>query len=275
MIRLRTSQRVGLAVFAAAFFAASSPAAHAAELKGKFVLAGDKPVPKAAAIVDAKAAADFPNLQLMYEDFVVDPQSRGIANIAVYVRTANAPITAAAANAAVPRAVIDTWYGQFRPRVSGVWVGKQRFFVQNQDAGEHSPVMPNPGESPSLAPFRKTMEIQVREARLIPRKIACSIHPWMKGFVMVRDNPYFTATAADGSFTLKHLPQGVPLEIQIWHEKSGYLNADPKWAKGRFTITLDVDQDLGTIAVPRTLFGLPEPVELPQEEKLPRTIIMR
>jgi hypothetical protein len=250
--------------------AAMSPAAQAAELKGKFVLAGDKPVPKAAAIVDAKAAADFPNLQLMYEDFVVDPQSRGIANIAVYVRTPNAPITEAAVNAVAPRAVIDTWYGQFRPRVSGVWVGRQRFIVQNQDPIEHNPNMAHAGISPLLAPAAEFIEVPITVPALIPKEICCNIHPWMKGFVMVRDNPYFTATAADGSFTLKHLPKGVALEIQFWHEKSGYLNADPKWAKGRFTVKLDADQDLGTIPVPRTLFGLPEP-----KEDEARTIIVR
>jgi hypothetical protein len=250
--------------------AAMSPAAQAAELKGKFVLAGKGEVPKADPIVDAKAFADFSKLQLVDESLVVDPGTGGIANIAVYVRTANAPITEAAVDAAAPRAVIDTWYGQFRPRVSGVWVGRQRFIVQNQDPIAHNPNMAHAGISPLLAPAEEFLEVPIAVPALIPKEICCSIHPWMKGFVMVRDNPYFTATAADGSFTLKHLPKGVALEIQVWHEKSGYLNADPKWAKGRFTVKLDTDQDLGTIPVPRTLFGLPEP-----KEEEARTIIMR
>jgi len=250
--------------------AAMLPTAHAAELKGKFVLAGDNPVPKAELIVDPKVAADFPKLQLVDESLVVDPQSRGIANIAVYVRTPNAPITEAANDAAVPRAVIDTWYGQFRPRVSGVWVGRQQLIVQNQDPVEHNPNMAHAGISPLLAPAAEFIEVPITVPALIPKEICCNIHPWMKGFVMVRDNPYFTATAADGSFTLKHLPKGTALEIQIWHEKSGYLNADPKWTKGRFTVKLDADQDLGTIPVPRTLFGLPEP-----KDEEPRTIIVR
>lgn len=245
-------------------------AAEAAELRGKFVLAGDKPVPKAVPIPLAVTADSFPKLELTFEDLVVDPKTRGIANIAVYVRTANAPITEAAVNAVAPRAVIDTWYGQFRPRVSGVWVGRQQLIVQNQDSITHNPSMPAADESPLLAPFREPVEIPVKQAKLIPQVICCSVHAWMKGFVMLRDNPYFTATAADGSFTLKHLPQGTALEIQIWHEKSGYLNADPKWTKGRFTITLDADQDLGTIPVPRTLFGLPEP-----KEEEARTMIVR
>jgi len=272
MIRLRSSQRVGLALVAAVFFTATSPTAQAIELKGKFVLAGVKPVPQAALIADPKVAVDFPKLQLMYEDLVVDPKTRGIAD---YVRTKDAPITVEADRAAAPRAVIDTWYGQFRPRVSGVWVGRQPLVVQNQDPVAHNPNIAHAGVSPLLAPTAEFMEVPIATSALIPKEICCNIHPWMKGFVMVRDNPYFTATAADGSFTLKHLPKGVALEIQIWHEKSGYLNADPKWAKGRFTIKLDADQNLGTIPVPRTLFGLPEPVAPPKEEKLPRTIIMR
>lgn len=253
--------------FALAALHFTSPVASAADLKGKFVLAGDGPVPRPVPIADPKAFADFPKQQLFDESLVVDPKTRGVANIAVYVRTNDAPITTEAERAAPPRAVIDTWYGQFRPRVSGVWVGKQRFFVQNQDAVGHRPAMPNPGESPLLEPLQATMEIRVGEPKLIPREICCSVHPWMKGFVMLRDNPYFTATAADGSFTLQHLPKGVALEIQVWHEKAGYLNADPNWAKGRFTINLENDVDLGTIAVRPGLLHLTEPEEELNKEK--------
>lgn len=240
--------------FALSFVCASCVISRAAELKGKFVLAAIDPVPALQPVVDPKAAADYPKLKLVHEDLVVDPQTRGIANIAVYVRTPNPPITEAAKRAAPPTTVIDVWFGQFKPRISGVWVGSQRLIVESHDAVMHNPSLPVANASPLLPPPTRIVEIPIDQAKLLPKEISCNIHPWMKGYVLLRDNPYFAATAHDGSFSIKHLPTGVPLEFQVWHEKTGFLNADPTWTKGRFTITLDADRDLGTINVPRAAF---------------------
>lgn len=240
--------------FALSFILASCVIGRAAELKGKFVLAAGDPVPALQPVVDPKAAVDFPKLKLVHEDLVVDAQTRGIANIAVYVRTPNPRITEAAKKAAPPQAVIDAWFGQFKPRISGVWVDRQRLFVESHDAVMHNLNLPVANASPLLPPPGNFQELTVTHTKLLPQEISCNIHPWMKGYVLLRDNPYFAATAHDGSFSIKHLPTGVPLEFQVWHEKTGFLNADPTWTKGRFTITLDADRDLGTINVPRAAF---------------------
>ena len=39
-------------------------------------------------------------------------------------------------------------------------------------------------------------------------RVYCNIHPQMSAVVLVRDNPYFTTAAADGSFTLEGVPAG-------------------------------------------------------------------
>jgi hypothetical protein len=67
-------------------------------------------------------------------------------------------------------------------------------------------------------------------------------------------------SAKDGTFEIKNLPAGIPVELQAWHEAStGSGNAvsakrdDLKWQpNGRFVVTLEPDQtlDLKDIKVP-------------------------
>lgn len=223
----------------------------AADLKGTFVLDGDAPAP--VPVTDSKAEGDFPGQKLVFENFVVDPATKGIANIAVYVRTNGVAVTPEAEKAAPEKVVIDNKTGQFHPHISGLWVGKQKLEFKNSDPAAHNSNFAHAGANPLLAP-NSSVEVQVPAAALIPKEVACNIHPWMKAFIVCRDNPYVAATGKDGSFELKNLPTGTEIEIQIWHEKSGYLAAQPDWDKGRFKITLDGDKDLGVIKVDPKLF---------------------
>src|SRR5262249_1418610 len=56
-----------------------------------------------------------------------------------------------------------------------------------------------------------------------PFGVSCAIHPWMSARMIVRDSPYFAVTKADGSFEIKNVPAGVPLEFRIWQEKGKFL----------------------------------------------------
>lgn len=241
--------------FVAAKFAMAglllSSSASAADLKGTFVLDGDAPTPTA--VTDPKAENDFPGQKLVVENFVVDPATKGIANIAVYVRTNGVAVTPEATKEAAAEVVVDNKNGQFQPHITGLWVGKQKLAFTNSDPAAHNSNFAHAGENPLLAPNAKVV-VNVNAASPIPKEVSCSIHPWMKGYIVCRDNPYVTSTGKDGSFTLKNLPTGVELEIQFWQETAGYLAAKPEWEKGRMKITLDGDKDLGVIKVDRKLF---------------------
>ena len=51
-------------------------------------------------------------------------------------------------------------------------------------------------------------------------RVYCNIHPQMSAVVLVRDNPYFTKAAADGSFTIEGVPAG-RYTLTAWHDKAG------------------------------------------------------
>lgn len=222
--------------------------AQTAMLRGKFILKGMPPQPQV--IVDPKVDSDFPGQSFVDESLLVDPQSKGIANIAVYVVTPNVPITAEAKRGVAPQRVVEARVGQFHPRVSGLWVGEQELALSNNLETATNFNFPAANQNPLMAPGVKEYEIEVTERNAIPQPFRSDIYPWMKGYILPRDNPYFAVTASDGSFTLRGLPTAVPLEIQVWHEKAGFLVADPHWQQGRFQLMLAADTDLGTIEVP-------------------------
>lgn len=53
--------------------------------------------------------------------------------------------------------------------------------------------------------------------------ILCIVHPDMEAYVVVLQNPYFTTSGADGTFTIPEVPAG-QYTLKIWSEK---LAAEP------------------------------------------------
>jgi plastocyanin len=54
--------------------------------------------------------------------------------------------------------------------------------------------------------------------------IKCDVHPWMEGYLVVTDHPFFQATGADGAFKLDKVPAG-KYTIEAWHSKYGLKTA--------------------------------------------------
>ena len=55
--------------------------------------------------------------------------------------------------------------------------------------------------------------------------VYCNIHPQMAAIVLVRDNPYFTKAAGDGSFKIDGVPAG-KYQVFAWHERGGETAVD-------------------------------------------------
>lgn len=48
--------------------------------------------------------------------------------------------------------------------------------------------------------------------------LLCNMHAQMKGFILVLQNPYFSKTGREGSFTIQNVPPG-KYELMTWHEE--------------------------------------------------------
>jgi plastocyanin len=51
-------------------------------------------------------------------------------------------------------------------------------------------------------------------------KFKCDVHPWMTGYLLVTDSPFFAVTGPDGKFSIPKLPPG-EYTVEAWHEKLG------------------------------------------------------
>ena len=139
----------------------------------------------------------------------------------------------------------------------------QTLVLSNSDLVLHDPrvdlIKTNPFQS--HIPANKSVEKKFEKVSPIPGKVNCACCPWMRGYIVLRDDPYATVSGKDGRFTIKNLPVGTELEFQIWHEKPGYIKTVSiggkkiEWYRGRFNMTINPgDNDLGEIKLSPELF---------------------
>jgi plastocyanin len=63
-------------------------------------------------------------------------------------------------------------------------------------------------------------------------KFKCDVHPWMTGYLLVTDSPFFAITKDDGSFSIADVPPG-EYTVEAWHEKLGTKTAKLTVAAGK------------------------------------------
>jgi len=227
-------------------------------IKGRFVYAGDPPVlaPLSTGGKDPTVCgANSPNQSL------VVGSDKGIENIVLYVNKAPRVFKpegdAPAEETTIP--LFDQKGCIFLTHVMAMQTSDV-LKIKNSDSVAHNTSF-NPGgrnnsTNPQLPPEGEAT-YKWQQAIATPAEVTCSIHPWMKGYIIARDDPYYAVTKGDGTFEIKNVPAGEELEFRVWHEKAPTgLEAKPGWSKGRFKVKVPADgvEDLGEIAVPPAAF---------------------
>lgn len=70
--------------------------------------------------------------------------------------------------------------------------------------------------------------------------VFCEIHKWMRGAVLVVDNPYYDTVSADGTFRIPNVPPG-KYKVSVWHPERGKKTFDvvvPENGNARIDATL-------------------------------------
>jgi hypothetical protein len=231
------------------FCVAATAQAQWGNLKGKFVYDGKPPVPQK---LDTNKEPMCVAHNLTDEALVVD-SSGGIKNVVVYLRSKN--VKANPALETQPAQVeLDNKNCRFEPHVLPMLVS-QTLSVKNDDPFSHNSNVTELGGAGTnpLLPAGANATYKYARPSLVPQPVTCNIHPWMKAYVLPRDNPYFAVSKADGTFEIKDLPVG-KLEFQAWQEKSGYVDTKA-WPKGKFTYEIKPgDNDLGVIKLDPKIF---------------------
>ncbi|MEP7234882.1 MAG: carboxypeptidase regulatory-like domain-containing protein [Ignavibacteriota bacterium] len=126
----------------------------------------------------------------------------------------------------------------FKPHVQIVPLGR-KIVVSNDDKVLHNYHINLNGQTvmneaqPEGAPPR---EVDLKQRGL--HVVTCDVHPWMKGFIFVADNPYYILTDSAGHFSLTDVPAG-KYKLTLWRDnwnveevrnKSGVIESY-KWGK--------------------------------------------
>jgi plastocyanin len=252
-----------LATMAAITFVACPFVASAEEwgtLKGRFTFGGAAPT--AAELKADKDVEVCGKHKLVSEEMVVGAD-KGVANVVVFVRDKSVKVHPDLAATKSEKVVLDNKDCRFEPHVAFVQTGQSLVLKNSDTVGHNSNVatIKNP-PSNSLIPAGGETTITFSNDEAIPAQVTCNIHPWMKSWLVVRPNPYAAVSKADGSFEIKNVPVGGELELQLWHEKAGYIGEvkiggkAEKIAKGRKKVKVAAgDNDLGEMVLDASLFN--------------------
>ena len=229
------------------------------DLTATFIYDGKAPAPKP---TDVNKDQQFCGKHgLVDEDLVVNAKNNGIANVVVYLMPAAGakvsvhPDYAKTANDEVK---IENKNCRYSPHVT-VMRTTQQLVVGNPDPIGHNSkgdffansafnvLIPAGGET-------KIPKFVAAEKNMSP--LSCSIHNWMNGYLLIKDDPYAAVSDADGKLTIKNLPTG-KWTFVVWQEKSGNIDEVKqngkavKWTRGRVELDIKAGaNNLGEIKIP-------------------------
>ena len=125
----------------------------------------------------------------------------------------------------------------YEPRVQGAVKG-QHVVVKNADGTMHNvhayvgadekKTLFNVAQPPGAADFERDPRDAVGLVRL-----ACDLHPWMRGYVVFSESRAFAVSDADGKWSFE-LPAGTHT-LEAWHEKLGTKTIEVKVEEGKTT----------------------------------------
>ncbi|MCH7973126.1 MAG: hypothetical protein IH949_04445 [Bacteroidetes bacterium] len=113
--------------------------------------------------------------------------------------------------------VIDQKNLVFVPHVLPILVESNVQFP-NSDEVRHNVFSPSKIKPFNLGTYSKGVTREVLFDKVGVVTLLCNVHTEMSAFIIVLENPYFTKTGPDGTFTINDVPEGEYI-IKTWHEK--------------------------------------------------------
>jgi hypothetical protein len=206
-----------------------APLAGTGTIKGKLVWAGGAiPAPKVDVLKDDPKVKDpiCKAKEILNKDLVIDPESKGIANAFAYLVSPTGDFSAVAKElvAKKPEVVVDQIGCEYLPYASVVHKDQKLTFKSSDPVGHNVDFKPfnNDKINPMLPPNGKYDYKITKGGERRPTAAICSIHPWMKGFVLISDHPFAAVTKPDGSFEITGVPAGNQ-QLIVWQSTKGYV----------------------------------------------------
>jgi len=157
---------------------------------------------------------------LKEETVVVDPATKGLANVVVYLKGVRAS-EGVTTDKTPPPPVLDQVHCRYTPHVVAVEAGRPLVVRSSDDAMHNVHYAPagNPAANFGMTGPGQEKTVTFAKPELAVR-VKCDVHPWMTAYVAVMGNPWFAVTDAHGKFEVSHLPAGT-YTLAAWHERYG------------------------------------------------------
>ena len=198
-------------------------------LKGRVILDGE--LPKIPLLVEkgnsaAKDAAVCAAQDIPDEKLVVDPTTKGIANVFIYLTKKPMKVYPDLTHSKDKEVTFDQKGCRFKPHAMLVRTD-QRVRVLSEDSiahNTHTYPIKNKSDNFIVQPEDRTGVLlnQMTLVERAPINIRCDIHPWMSAYWLVLDHPYAAITDLNGNFEIADLPVGTH-EFMVWQESCGWL----------------------------------------------------
>jgi hypothetical protein len=243
---------------------ASAQAAEWGSLKGRLVFDGNPGKPAA---INVNKDVEFCSKHTLVDETITVGEKDGLSNVFIYLYVKKGKSIEIHPDLEKPSeelAILDNKGCRFEPHALVVRTG-QPLEIRNSDPGighntNAQTLLANPkfNEQVSAAsPISKVFE----KTEAYPAEVACNVHPWMKSFLLIRDNPYAAVTGKDGSFEIKNLPAGEH-EFIFWQEGVGNIRklsvgGTKTSRKGRAELKIPAGEtlDLGDVKVSAKVLG--------------------
>jgi plastocyanin len=226
---------------------AADPPQQWGTVKGQVVWGGGELPPQKNARVDKDQEHCLSKGPIPDESWVVNSENKGVRWAFVWLapepgqpKLAVHPDLKAIKQGEV---VIDQPCCRFEPHALAIREGQELVFKNSAPVAHNvnwTGVLKNPGSN-QILPAGKSFEIKGLVADRYPLTVACNIHPWMKAWVRVFDNPYYAVTDSDGKFEIKLAPAG-KCRLMIWQESVGYRGG----AAGRNGMPIEIKPETTT-----------------------------
>ena len=197
------------------------------------------------------AAVDLPS-----DELVIDPKTKGIRHIFVYIRKVDkAAIHPKLKTSKNKEVVFDQKGCRFTPHTLIVRTDQAVVVKSNDNCAHNTHTYPIRNKADNFilnANNRTGIKFKYPIAEFLPTTIKCDIHPWMKAYWLILDHPYMAVTDAEGRFTVTGLKPGT-YEFRCWHELVGYVAAG---VRRGFSVTIKANQTtrLKAVRVPLAKF---------------------
>ena len=232
---------------------AAAPVAEGwGDLTMRMVYDGTPPAP---ARISITKDTEYCGMHDLVDEELIVGEDGGLANVVLWLRDKNVKVHPDYEATAGDEVELDNKNCRYDPHVQ-LMRTSQKLLLKNTDTIGHNvkgDCLVNPAFNEIVAAEGQTVKTLPKEERF-PVRVGCNIHPWMSGWLVVRDDPYMAVSDENGNLTIKNLPAG-EYEFQFWQEKAGFLDGfevqGKKPSKGRVKLTVNPgENDLGEIKVP-------------------------